>query len=137
MLCVLVLYSLLFVLVYTHLIYFSLKIHLSLIFPCLIYCLFLTGMELTDDNLRTLSDYLQHTLSPDVNIRRPGEFNLLRWTVLVSICLFLVSSQLFCMIMIYIFFFFPLQLRSFLNQLKLIRTTLFFYYTWLTNKMST
>lgn len=30
-------------------------------------------MELTDDNLRTLSDYLQHTLSPDVNIRRPAE----------------------------------------------------------------
>lgn len=31
------------------------------------------GMELTDDNLRTLSNYLEHTLSPDVNIRRPGE----------------------------------------------------------------
>ncbi|PNF40478.1 Exportin-2 [Cryptotermes secundus] len=30
-------------------------------------------MELTDDNLRTLSDYLQHTLSPDVNVRRPAE----------------------------------------------------------------
>ncbi|XP_069676561.1 exportin-2 [Periplaneta americana] len=30
-------------------------------------------MELTDDNLRTLSNYLQHTLSPDVNVRRPAE----------------------------------------------------------------
>jgi hypothetical protein len=98
--------------VYTHLICFSLKIHLSLIFPCLIYCLYLIGMELTDDNLRTLSDYLQHTLSPDVNIRRPGEFNLLSWTVLVSICLFLVSSQLFCMI---IFFFFFLNVNSVLT----------------------
>jgi hypothetical protein len=121
-------------LVYTHLICFSLKIHLSLIFTCLTYCLYLIGMELTDDNLRTLSDYLQHTLSPDVNIRRPGEFNLLSWTFLVSICLFLVSSQLFCMIMVSFLF---VQLRSFLNQLKLIRTTLFFCYTWLTNKMST
>ncbi|XP_067006504.1 exportin-2 [Anabrus simplex] len=30
-------------------------------------------MELTDDNLRTLSEYLQHTLNPDVNVRRPAE----------------------------------------------------------------
>lgn len=30
-------------------------------------------MELTDDNIRTLSEYLQHTLSPDVNVRRPAE----------------------------------------------------------------
>lgn len=33
-------------------------------------------MELTDDNLLTLSEYLKHTLSPDVNVRRPGEYNL-------------------------------------------------------------
>lgn len=31
-------------------------------------------MELTDDNLLTLSEYLKHTLSPDVNERRPGEY---------------------------------------------------------------
>lgn len=30
-------------------------------------------MELTDDNIRTLSEYLQHTLNPDVNVRRPAE----------------------------------------------------------------
>ncbi|XP_034196637.1 chromosome segregation 1 [Osmia lignaria lignaria] len=30
-------------------------------------------MELTDDNLLTLSEYLKHTLSPDVNERRPAE----------------------------------------------------------------
>ncbi|XP_017788681.1 PREDICTED: exportin-2 [Habropoda laboriosa] len=33
-------------------------------------------MELTDDNLLTLREYLKHTLSPDVNVRRPGEYNL-------------------------------------------------------------
>ncbi|PBC28487.1 exportin-2 [Apis cerana] len=30
-------------------------------------------MELTDDNLLTLSEYLKHTLSPDINVRRPAE----------------------------------------------------------------
>ncbi|PSN33093.1 Exportin-2 [Blattella germanica] len=30
-------------------------------------------MELTGDNLQTLSTYLQHTLSPDVDVRRPAE----------------------------------------------------------------
>ncbi|XP_022913677.2 exportin-2 [Onthophagus taurus] len=30
-------------------------------------------MEISDDNLRTLGDYLQQTLSPDVNIRKPAE----------------------------------------------------------------
>ncbi|KAL2737733.1 exportin-2 [Vespula squamosa] len=30
-------------------------------------------MELTDDNLLTLSEYLKHTLSPDTNVRRPAE----------------------------------------------------------------
>ncbi|KAJ8681341.1 hypothetical protein QAD02_017128 [Eretmocerus hayati] len=30
-------------------------------------------MELTDDNLLTLSEYLRHTLSPDVTVRRPAE----------------------------------------------------------------
>jgi exportin-2 (importin alpha re-exporter) len=60
-------------------------------------------MELTDDNLRTLSDYLQHTLSPDVNVRRPGEFNLLKQTVLVSVCLLYVSSQVFYMIIEFFF----------------------------------
>ncbi|CAK9813415.1 Cse1 [Anthophora plagiata] len=30
-------------------------------------------MELTDDNLLTLREYLKHTLSPDVNVRRPAE----------------------------------------------------------------
>jgi len=33
-------------------------------------------MDLTDDNLVTLSEYLKHTLSPDVNVRRPGQYNL-------------------------------------------------------------
>lgn len=30
-------------------------------------------MEVSDENLRTLGEYLQQTLSPDVNIRRPAE----------------------------------------------------------------
>ncbi|XP_015602290.1 exportin-2 isoform X1 [Cephus cinctus] len=30
-------------------------------------------MELTDDNLFTLNEYLKHTLNPDVNVRRPAE----------------------------------------------------------------
>ncbi|KAF2896616.1 hypothetical protein ILUMI_09559 [Ignelater luminosus] len=30
-------------------------------------------MEISDENLRTLGQYLQQTLSPDVNIRRPAE----------------------------------------------------------------
>ncbi|KAF5296580.1 hypothetical protein FQR65_LT10233 [Abscondita terminalis] len=30
-------------------------------------------MEVSDDNLRTLGEYLQQTLSPDVNARRPAE----------------------------------------------------------------
>ncbi|KAK5647359.1 hypothetical protein RI129_002251 [Pyrocoelia pectoralis] len=30
-------------------------------------------MEISDDNLRTLGDYLQQTLSPEVNVRRPAE----------------------------------------------------------------
>ncbi|OAD56402.1 Exportin-2 [Eufriesea mexicana] len=30
-------------------------------------------MELTDDNLLTLSEYLKHTLSPDINVRWPAE----------------------------------------------------------------
>ncbi|XP_076289313.1 chromosome segregation 1 [Lasioglossum baleicum] len=30
-------------------------------------------MELTDDNLLTLSEYLKHTLSPEVHVRRPAE----------------------------------------------------------------
>jgi len=38
--------------------------------------LLLIDMELTDDNLVTLSEYLKHTLSPDVNVRRPGWYNL-------------------------------------------------------------
>lgn len=29
-------------------------------------------MEISEDNLRTLGQYLQQTLSPDVNVRRPG-----------------------------------------------------------------
>ncbi|XP_058804999.1 exportin-2 [Phymastichus coffea] len=33
-------------------------------------------MELTDDNLLTLSEYLKHTLNPDVNVRRPAEKSL-------------------------------------------------------------
>lgn len=31
-------------------------------------------MEISDENLNTLSQYLQQTLNPDVNIRRPGKF---------------------------------------------------------------
>lgn len=30
-------------------------------------------MEISDDNLRTLGQYLQQTLSPDVNVRKPGK----------------------------------------------------------------
>ncbi|KAI4498822.1 hypothetical protein M0802_005997 [Mischocyttarus mexicanus] len=30
-------------------------------------------MELTDDNLLTLNEYLKRTLSPDINVRRPAE----------------------------------------------------------------
>lgn len=30
-------------------------------------------MELTDNNITTLSEYLQHTLNPDVGVRRPAE----------------------------------------------------------------
>ncbi|XP_015180909.1 PREDICTED: exportin-2 [Polistes dominula] len=30
-------------------------------------------MELTDDNLLTLSEYLKHTLSPEISVRRPAE----------------------------------------------------------------
>lgn len=30
-------------------------------------------MEITNENLQTLSEYLKHSLSPDVNIRRPAE----------------------------------------------------------------
>lgn len=33
-------------------------------------------MEVSDDNIRTLSQYLLQTLSPDPNIRRPGKNNL-------------------------------------------------------------
>lgn len=29
-------------------------------------------MEITSENLQTLSEYLKHSLSPDVNTRRPG-----------------------------------------------------------------
>lgn len=35
-------------------------------------CFLIIGMELTEDNLVTLSEYLKHTLSADVNVRRPG-----------------------------------------------------------------
>lgn len=31
-------------------------------------------MEVSDDNLRTLGQYLQQTLSHDANVRRPGNF---------------------------------------------------------------
>lgn len=31
-------------------------------------------MEISDENLQTLARYLQETLNPDVNIRRPGEY---------------------------------------------------------------
>lgn len=30
-------------------------------------------MEISDENLRILSGYLQQTLSPDAEIRRPGK----------------------------------------------------------------
>lgn len=30
-------------------------------------------MEISDENLSTLSQYLQQTLSPEVNVRRPGK----------------------------------------------------------------
>ncbi|KAK6622529.1 hypothetical protein RUM44_002341 [Polyplax serrata] len=33
----------------------------------------LEGMELTDSNISTLSEYLKHTLNPDVGVRRPAE----------------------------------------------------------------
>lgn len=30
-------------------------------------------MELTDNNISNLSEYLQHTLNPDINVRRSAE----------------------------------------------------------------
>lgn len=33
-------------------------------------------MEIEERNILTLSNYLKQTLSPDVNIRRPGMSNL-------------------------------------------------------------
>lgn len=38
-------------------------------------------MEISDENLNTLSQYLQQTLSPDVNIRRPGKCVAFRDTI--------------------------------------------------------
>lgn len=32
-------------------------------------------MEINEENFKTLAQYLQQTLSPDQNIRRPGIFN--------------------------------------------------------------
>lgn len=49
-------------------------------------------MELTDDNLRTLSEYLKQTLSPDPNVRWPGMFI----SALIRIFLFYKSFSLFC-----------------------------------------
>lgn len=34
-------------------------------------------MEITDQNLNNLSEFLAKTLSPDVNIRKPGAYFLL------------------------------------------------------------
>lgn len=31
-------------------------------------------MEVTDENLATLANYLQQTLNPDPNVRRPGKY---------------------------------------------------------------
>lgn len=33
-------------------------------------------MEVTDENLATLANYLQQTLNPDPNTRRPGKKSL-------------------------------------------------------------
>jgi hypothetical protein len=66
---------------------------LFIVYTVHLFCSFV-GMELTDDNLRTLSDYLQHTLSPDVNVRRPGEFNLCHQKIFNFTNLFLVFIQL-------------------------------------------
>lgn len=33
-------------------------------------------MEVTDENLATLANYLQQTLNPDPNVRRPGKINI-------------------------------------------------------------
>ena len=30
-------------------------------------------MDITENNFRILSDYLQNTLNPDPNVRRPGK----------------------------------------------------------------
>lgn len=32
-------------------------------------------MDITENNFRILSEYLDNTLSPDPNVRRPGKFN--------------------------------------------------------------
>lgn len=36
-------------------------------------------MEISEDNLRTLGEYLQHTLNPDPNVRRPGDYILINY----------------------------------------------------------
>lgn len=42
-------------------------------------------MEISDENLQTLARYLQETLNPDVNIRRPGKCAILTWKQVTTV----------------------------------------------------
>lgn len=42
-------------------------------------------MEINEDNFKTLAQYLQQTLNPDPNVRRPGKKKFL-YIVLMSHC---------------------------------------------------
>lgn len=44
-------------------------------------------MDITENNFRILSEYLDNTLSPDPNVRRPGKFNFVGYG---GICFFLL-----------------------------------------------
>lgn len=50
-------------------------------------------MEISDDNLRTLGQYLQQTLNPDVSVRKPG-MNILYFVNIIFITLLLAEKFL-------------------------------------------
>lgn len=85
-------------------------------------------MELTDDNLVTLSEYLKHTLSPEVTVRRPGRYNLQTH----HFCDTLNVTDVPHDNIRYIF-----QPRSFSNRWKSIRIILYCYFIWWTSLRST
>lgn len=40
-------------------------------------------MEINEENFKTLAQYLQQTLSPDPNVRRPGKFSTDFWQLIL------------------------------------------------------